>query len=386
MKTIIKNCNIVTETQILTAVNLLISDGRIAYIGREDFPADKMIDGQDGYLMAGFIDLHCHGGSGLDFMDALPEEMKSIAAFHLSHGTTTLYATTMTDSLQNIETALDHYNSLFQSGNTLTLNGVHLEGPWLSKEQCGAQQISDIGDPDVKQVRALLEKYPFIKRITLAPEQDDSFAVGEYCSQHSVAVSAGHTNADFDTIINAHKKGYQTLTHFYSGMSSVVRKNAYRTAGVVEAGYYLDDMTVEVISDGRHLPDSLLKLIYKIKGADQICLITDGTRGCGLADGTHFKLGSLANGADCIIDNGVAFLPDKSSFAGSVATFDRLIRTMLRCGADLISVSKMASGTPASVMGLKDRGRIEIGLRADLVLLDKNYNIKNVLLKGEPVK
>ncbi len=382
MKLLIKNAKVVTPTEVFNNYNCLVTDGYIDYLGIDEKSADKTLDARGGYLLAGFIDLHCHGGNGLDFMDASVDEMYEISRFHLLHGTTSMLATTMTDTWDNIESALKNYSDIAKS-NALTLEGVHLEGPWFSKAQSGAQDVSNMGVPSVNKISKILQNYPFVKRISLAPELENAMEVGRYCKDNGVVVSAGHTDADFDKVVKASKNGYTMLTHFYSGMSSVVRKNAYRVAGAVEAGYYLDDLFVEIIADGKHLPESLLKLIYKIKCEDKICLITDGTRGSGLKDGQKFKLGRLDTGVDCIVEDGVAKLPDRSSFAGSVATYDRLVKTMLGVGIDIVSVSKMASAVPAKIMGWKDRGSIEIGKIGNLVITDGDFNIKNVILKGE---
>lgn len=383
MKTLIKNVDIVLQDKILKNANCVIENDTILYIGNEEKNADKIVDGKNGYLLAGFIDIHCHGGNGYDFMDATPAQMLEISKFHLKHGTTTLFATTMTDSWNNIEKSLNVYKALFDEDNLWTLNGVHLEGPWFSPAQCGAQDTSNMELPSIDKIDELLHKYPFIKRISMAPEIEGAMEVGRYANQKGIVVSAGHTDADFDTIVKASENGYSLLTHFYSGMAGVVRKNAYRIAGAVEAGYYLDDMYVEIIADGKHLPTNLLKLIYKIKGAEHICLITDGTRGSGYDDGTEFMLGRQIGGVKCIVEDGVAKLPDLSAFGGSVATTDRLFRQMLDVGVDIVEVSKMASAIPAKVMGLYDRGVIAKGKKADLVIMDKQYNVQNVIFHGK---
>ncbi len=383
MKTLIKNVDIVLNDKVLENSNCVIEDDKILSIGAEEKNVDTIIDGKNCYLLAGFIDIHCHGGFGYDFMDATCEQMLEISKFHLKHGTTTLYATTMTDSWENIEKSLNSYKQLFDDNNLLTLNGVHLEGPWFSPAQCGAQDTSNMELPSIGKIDQLLSSYPFIKRISLAPELENAIDVGRYASKKGIVISAGHTDADFDTIVNASENGYTLLTHFYSGMAGVVRKNAYRIAGAVEAGYYLDDMFVEIIADGKHLPTSLLKLIYKIKGAEHVCLITDGTRGSGYSDGTEFVLGNQVSGVKCIVDDGVAKLENMLAFGGSVATTDRLFRQMLAVGVDVVDVSKMASAVPAKVLGLNDRGVIEKGKKADLIIMDKEYNIKDVILNGK---
>ncbi len=384
MRTCITNANVILKDKILYNANVLTSNGVILEITNEPIASDMIIDAKELYLMPGFIDLHCHGGNGLDFMDATPSQMRELAFFHLKHGTTTLYATTLTDTYDSIESALDNYKALASDGDLLNLEGVHLEGPWLSKEQCGAQEPDRICDIDLDKYDELIKKYPFIKRITIAPELINARQLGAKAKKDGVIISAGHTDADFDTIITAKDYGINLLTHFYSGMRGVVRKNAYRSAGAVEAGLYDEDLFVEIIADGKHLPKSLLQLIYKCKGCDKICLITDAMRACGFSDGTKSVLGKLIGGTEVIVDDGVAKLTSLDSFAGSVSTFDRLVKTMGELAdVDIVDIAKMAATTPARIMGLNDRGSIEIGKRADFVLIDKKFNVKNVIFKGE---
>jgi N-acetylglucosamine-6-phosphate deacetylase len=187
-------------------------------------------------------------------------------------------------------------------------------------------------------------------------------------------------------MIEAVDKGYTLVTHLYSGMKGVVRVNAYRVAGCIEAGLYDDRITCEVIGDGKHLPHSLLKLIYKCKGADRICLITDGIRGAGLPDGTEFVSGRKEDGVPAIIEDGVGKMMDRQAFVGSVATTDRLFKNMITLGgATIVDVAKMMSTTPARVMGYTDRGAIETGKRADLVIVDTDLEVTDVYLAGERV-
>ena len=238
--------------------------------------------------------------------------------------------------------------------------------------------------PDVDRLRKMVEKYPFVERISVAPELSGGMELGRIGREQGLVMSAAHTDADFEQIEEAVENGYTLMTHLYSGMGMTVRKNAYRVAGAVEAGLYDDRLFVEVIADGRHLPATLLKFIYKCKGAERICLITDAMRAAGLADGETSVLGRMNDGVPVIVEDGVAKLMDRQSFAGSVATTDRLLRVMhLEAGIDLPQVSRMLSETPAKVMGYTDRGVIEVGKRADLVLLDGDCKIVNVYSGGE---
>lgn len=384
MKKQFVNAKVVTPEEIIDNGVVRICDGNIEYVGKEKAEKLETVDLGGKYLLPGFIDIHCHGGGGYDFMDATPEEMRKISRYHLAHGTTTLVATTMTDTDEAIFAALDRFALL--GDDRVTLHGVHLEGPWLSAAQCGAQDVSKMSKPSRENLEKILEKYPFVERISAAPEVDPNYEVGITAKERGIVVAAAHTDCDFDTMIEAVDKGYTLVTHLYSGMRGVVRINAYRVAGCIEAGLYDDRLTCEVICDGKHLPHSLLKLIYKCKGAERICLITDGIRGAGLPDGTEFVSGRKEDGVPAIIEDGVGKMMDRQAFVGSVATTDRLLWNMVNLGgAPIEEVSKMMSQTPARVMGYADRGTIEVGKRADLVVVSHELSVDAVYLLGECV-
>lgn len=387
MRTVIKNVNVVTARGVVKDTACVIEDRKILRIGGDLPVCDTLIDGEGGYLLPGFIDLHCHGADGFDFMDASADEMKKIADCHLAHGTTTMIATTLADTPEAVENSLKIFGRHKELYPNSTLAGLHLEGPWFSAEQCGAQPAEYFRNPDPRELEELKKKYPYVLRVSAAPELEGAFEFGRRAAELGIVAAAAHTDADFATIEQAIKNGYTLMTHLYSGMKGVTRKNAYRIAGAVEAGLYFDDIFVETIADGKHLPLELLKFIYKCKGADRICLVTDASRACGMPEGTRSKIGSLERGTDIIVEDGVAKLSDRTSFGGSVSTFDRLVRTMAAAiGDDPVALAKMASTTPAAVMGFTDRGEIAEGKRADLVITDGEYNIKSVIFNGEIVK
>ena len=377
------NVRAVLPDKIIENATIVVKNGLIDCI--EEGPCKRVdcIDGKGMYLLAGFIDIHCHGGTNYDFMDASPEEMGRIAYHHLAHGTTTLVPTTMTDNWDAIEGALTRLQAFYQIDGMGVLQGAHLEGPWLSPSQCGAQDSDKMDLPSLARMEKLLKTYPFITRISVAPELNGGMQIGQEGQRRGVVMSIAHTEADFDKTMEAADMGYSLVTHLYSGMSGVVRKNAYRIAGAVEAALYNDRLFVEIIADGKHLPISLLKLIVKCKGADKICLITDAMRASGLQDGEESVLGRKEEGVPVIVEDGVAKLLDRQSFAGSIATTDRLICVMRSAGVDLVSISKMASATPAKVMGMTDRGSIEVGKRADFVWLNEELLPQWVMLNGE---
>lgn len=382
MKTLIKNAKVVTSEKVIKGC-VAYTDGIIDYIGKDEIEADEIIDAEGGYVVPGFIDIHCHGGNNLEFMDASVEEFGKIAEFHKSHGTTTLYATTLAADENETLEALENFKKYKEQHPDSTLEGVHLEGPWLNPKQCGAQNTSYMKLPNAEQLKALKEKYPFIYKVGAAPELEGGAEFGEMGKKLGIVMSPAHTDGNFLDMEEALKHGYNIMTHLYSGMKGTERVNAYRVAGAIEAGLYFDSYYVEIIADGKHLPLELLKLIYKCKGPDRICMITDAIRAAGLPNGSKTKIGSLKLGLDVIVEDDVAKMPDRQAFAGSTATTDRLYRTMAKAigtkNQALIALSKMSSLTPARVMGLTDRGEIAVGKIADLVILSPELELVKVI-------
>lgn len=384
MKTVIKNARIVTADAVIEGGSLVYENGYITKIGKDAIKADAAIDAKGSYLIPGFVDIHCHGALGVAFNDADPEKDKQIAAFHLSHGTTAMLASTSTADMPSLERALDALTEVIKSDKKTPIAGIFMEGPWLSRVSAGAQAASLMRAPSAEDVAYLKNKYKDLLRLGAAPEEEGGMEMGREGCARGLLMSMAHTAATFKETEEAFKNGYSLLTHFYCAMKGVERINAFRVAGAVEAGYYLDGMLVELIADGKHLPPELLKLVYKIKGADLICLVTDATRAAGLKNGSITK--NVSGTADVLVEDDVAKVMDRSCFAGSAATADRLYRTMAAAiGKDMVALSRMASRTPARLLGFSDRGEIAVGKRADLILMDEDLIPLQVFLAGEPV-
>jgi len=379
MKQQIVHANLVLADRILPDGVCCFENGKICYVGQQAQPdAETVLDAKGAWLLPGFIDIHCHGAAGKDFRDATAEEMEQIAQFHLKKGTTTLLATTTTGSWESIERALQRYESISDKKNMV---GVHMEGPWFNPAQCGAQDVKTMDlCPKAEHLQQLKARYPFIARVSAAPELPGGHEFGEMGKQLGIVMSMGHTDATFVQAQEAAEHGYTLMTHLYSGMRGTVREHAFRVAGAVEAGLYDDRLDVEIIADGRHLPKELLKFICKCKGFDKVCLITDAIRAAGFPDGTVFNDGTH----DSIVEDQVGKIMDRSCFVGSVATTDRLIRVMHQdAGFDLVDVSHMMSAVPARIMGYADRGVIAEGLRADLVVMDAQLETTHVFMAGQ---
>ena len=339
------------------------------------------------YVSPGFIDIHVHGGGGHDFMDGTEIAFLTIAATHARYGTTSMLPTTLSASKEELLQTLAVYEDASRNNiNGAQFLGMHLEGPYLSMNQCGAQDPKYIRDPDPEEYKEILLRSSSIKRWSAAPELKGALEFGRYLKSKGILVALAHTDAIYEEVAEAFETGYTLATHLYSGMSGVTRRNAYRYAGVIESAYLIDEMDVEIIADGIHLPPPLLKLVYKIKGADRTALITDAMRAAGMPEGESI-LGSVHNGLKVIVEDGVAKLPDRSSFAGSVATADRLIRSMVNmAGIPLIDAVKMITATPARILEVSHKkGALVEGKDADIVLFDDNINIEMTIIKGRIV-
>ena len=382
MITKIFNGKIVTETEILTGQSLYIEDGKIVAITADDLPCDEMIDACGNYISAGFIDLHTHGALDCDFASGSPDEIVKAVNHHCLHGTTTIYPTTLSASADEIEKALCNIKAATAKEGVLpNVAGVHLEGPYFSVNQCGAQNPDFITPPVKEDYLRILDKFgTLVKRWSFAPEREGSAAFADALRERGVAISIGHSDATYDDVMTVYDRGCRLITHFYSCMSTITRDKGYRRLGVIESGYLLDDMYVEAIADGHHVPTTLFKLLVKIKGCDKICLVTDSIMCCG-ADTEFASLG----GVPCKIKNGVACLMDESAFAGSIATTDCLVRFCVKdVGLGICDAIKMITLNPAKVMGLDSKGRLAKGYDADIVIFDEDINVKKVIVKGKP--
>jgi len=384
------NANVISGGKILANHNVLVDDGKIVCITiANPNKAATVIDVDGQYLSAGLIDLHIHGGMGHDFMDGSKEAFEGIAAHHSQHGITSMLATTLAGDDTETFAFLDAYERYANIVTSCRFLGVHLEGPYFSLNQCGAQDPKFLRNPSPDHYKRLLS-YGNIRRVSAAPELDGGLKLGKYLEEHNIIASMAHTDADYEQTLQAIARGYSVVTHLYSGMTGVHRRKAYRFGGLVEAALLLDTLTTEIIADNRHLPECLLKLIYKCKGKDGIILTSDAMRGAGLPNGQITKLGSLALGQDVIIEDDVAKLLDRSAFAGSVASGDRLIRTMVQiAGLPLVEAIGMMTINPARLLKLSDRiGDVQEGMEADLIVFDEDINVSHVMVAGQnlPIK
>lgn len=389
MKTRLHGGLLVTEEGIAEK-DLLLSEGKIeALLSPTDsvFDACEVIDCSGLYVSAGFVDIHQHGGGGSDYMDGDADAYFHATEAHLTHGTTSVMPTLLSADKNGLLRGIEGYLAAKNDSRIRTnLIGLHIEGPYISPEQAGAQKKENIRVFDQAEYETIVRAAEgHIKRWSVAPEVEGTEEFAAFAKENGITLSIAHSNADFDTVLRAYEYGFRHVTHLYSGMSSIVRKGGFRVPGVLEAAYYIDGMNVEVIADGCHLPHSLLAYVAKFKKKGTVALITDAMRAAGESVTRSF-LGSADDPLPVIVEDGVAKMEDRSAFAGSVATADRLIRNMCRAGVPLYEAVSMMTVYPVRMMGLSvKKGELKAGFDADICVFDEDINIKTVFCGGKPI-
>ena len=379
---------VLTPFRILENHSVLVKENKIGVIGEKGaIKAEKDMEIIDGkglfYLSPGFIDIHVHGGGGADCLEGTREALEVMARSHARGGTTAFCPTITTAPLERIFRSLDAIREIGSSptGGARIL-GAHVEGPYFSKSQRGAQNPDFLRVPSREDLEKFLSYQEAIKRISLAPELPGALEFGRKMREAGIMVAIGHSDATYDEVLSAIENGFSHVTHIYSAMSGVQRINLYRVAGVIESALLRDELTVEMIADGKHLPSHLMQFVLKNKGLGQVCVVTDAMEAAGMPEG-EYKIGGL----EVIVEEGVSKLKDRSAFAGSVATMDLLVRTLVHLvGLPLEEAVQLVSFNPAKFLGLDHRqGVIAPGKDADLVVLDSNLEVKMTMVQGEIV-
>lgn len=358
---------------------LYIDGDKIMDVCAEEKVADKCFDLTGKYVSAGFIEMHSHGGGGYAFEKSV-DDIVAGCNFHLAHGTTTICPTISAAPMESMAVSVANVAKAMKDervkGNII---GSHLEGPYLSREQAGAQCADFITAPIEGDYMPVLEAYgDTIARWSYAPENDEGEKFAKALKAHGVVAAAGHTNAIYADMKRAMAEGCNLVTHLFSCTSTITRDHGFRRLGVIETAFLEDDMYVEIICDGKHLPPELIKLIYKIKGPDKIALITDSLHLAGTKE-TH----GFMQATEFVIEDGVCKLVDRSAFAGSIATADRLVRVAVtEADIPVCQAVRMITEIPAKIMGLDKKGSLKAGFDADIAVFDDSFTVTDVFVGG----
>lgn len=387
------NGQVILPDAIVPGGSVVVVDGRIAAVAASIKPPEgsRKLDLQGNYLAPGFVDLHVHGGGGADFMDGTAEAFKTVCQSHLRHGTTSLLATTTVARHQQHLTFLEVCREMkgIASAGARVL-GSHFYGPYFAPEAKGCHPGAGLRAPAAPEFEQYLAYADSIVTATVAPELPGAEAFVRACRARGVRCNAGHSYATFEEMEETRNWGVTHVDHLFCAMSDRARLRQTQTypmrGGVFEATLYFDDLTTEVIADGKHLSRSLLLLAYRIKGPDRLALVTDCNRALDMPDGTYV-FGPLEDGEPIQKVDGVGLMPDGKSLASSVVGMDECVRVFHQLtGAPLHEVIRMATLTAARIAGVESEiGSISVGKRADLLVLDSNLRVRQVFHTGVSV-
>lgn len=381
MLTQIINGHILTPGGWLKDGSILLCDDRIVEVTNSDLAVigAKVVDARGMYIVPGFVAMNIHGAAGHDFKEGTEEAFRKAVAAHQRYGATTIFPTISSSPFSTIRQCAEVCERLMTEPGSPIL-GLHIEGPYLNPKMAGAMFSDVVKNPDPEEYRSLIEETKCVRRWDASPELPGAMDFARYLKEKGILVSITHTEAEFDLIREAYNTGFSHVAHFYNAMPGFHKRREYKYEGTVESVYLMDGMTVEVIADGRHLPSTILRLVYKLKGVECTCLVTDA-----LAYAAND--GKQPDDSRIVIDNGVCKLADHSALVGSIATSDQLIRTMVeKAKLPLEDAIRMASETPARLMGVYDRvGSLQKGKDADVLIIDRKLNVRQVWCKGQVV-
>lgn len=376
------NGRILTPSGWLTGGSAIVNGNKIEAVANNELPVvgAELINAQGYDIVPGGIEMHVHGGGGRDFMEGSEEAFRVAVEAHLQHGTTAIFPTLSSSTIPMIEKAVETCDKLMQEPDS-PIMGLHLEGPYFNPKQAGAQIPEWIKAPVPEEYEPLLDKARCLKRWDEAPELEGSIPFIKSCKAHGVLPCIAHTRATYEDVHAANEAGMTHATHFYNAMPVVYKNREFKVPGTVESIFAEQNMTVEMIADGIHVPPIMLRMIYQIKGVEKTALITDALACTASDDATAFD-------PRVILEDGVCKLADRSALAGSIATMDRLVRTCVqKANIPMEDACRMASETPARIMGILDRkGTLEKGKDADIVMYDGEQQLKFVMQMGRVVR
>ena len=385
---LLKNGNVITENEILYGYDVEITGDTITKIGK-DLSGDEVIDASGKYVMPGLIDIHTHGGFGGDFSDATRESYDKALSFHSKNGTTSLLTSSVTAPVEDILKLIDMTRGYKEKENPVCrVLGAHIEGPFISVKNKGAQKEEYLKVPS-DGFDFISKHVDVIKTVTVSTELPGMADMIKELKSLGVVVAGGHDDGKEETIYPAIDSGLSLCTHWYCAMSTARVENGKRSAGLMEIGLTDDRLTLELLADNHHIIPELLKMAYKMKGADKLVLVSDCLRAGGQPkDGRVYTLGreNDTEATKFIVDLGVARLLDGTRFAGSITPLGVMIKNVTGVGIPLVDAVKMASITPAKVIGVdKLYGSVAEGKKADIYIADEELNPQMTIVNGKIV-
>ncbi|EQC1986888.1 N-acetylglucosamine-6-phosphate deacetylase [Listeria monocytogenes] len=377
--TIIKNVKVCKDNELIDMS--VVTEGHLIKevlpknkIIAEEYSEEAIFDGNGGLLIPGMIDVHIYGAKNYDMMDGSTESIQAVSMACAETGCTSFLVTSVSSSLEDLIQMIRQTKKVIGKEKGAKIAGIHLEGPYLNIEKKGMQNPAHLRHPDLKEMKKIFDEADgLIKMVTIAPELPGGIELIDFLKKRGVVVAIAHSNATYEEAQDAFEKGASHITHCFNAMPAI----HHRAPGLVAAALENDSISVQAIVDGVHLHPGIVRLIHKIKGPDKMVLTTDALQAMGVGDGEY-----IFGGHQVTVTEGVARLQD-GTLASSTVTMNKSLRLSNEFGINLQDTIQMATSTPADILGMKNLGRIEKGYSADLVLLDKKFEVLSTWINGE---
>ncbi|EAD5902859.1 N-acetylglucosamine-6-phosphate deacetylase [Listeria monocytogenes] len=377
--TIIKNVKVCKDNELIDMS--VVTEGHLIKevlpknkIIAEEYSEEAIFDGNGGLLIPGMIDVHIHGAKNYDMMDGSTESIQAVSMACAETGCTSFLVTSVSSSLEDLIQMIRQTKKVIGKEKGAKIAGIHLEGPYLNIEKKGMQNPAHLRHPDLKEMKKIFDEADgLIKMVTIAPELPGGIELIDFLKKRGVVVAIAHSNATYEEAQDAFEKGASHITHCFNAMPAI----HHRAPGLVAAALENDSISVQAIVDGVHLHPGIVRLIHKIKGPDKMVLTTDALQAMGVGDGEY-----IFGGHQVTVTEGVARLQD-GTLASSTVTMNKSLRLSNEFGINLQDTIQMATSTPADILGMKNLSRIEKGYSADLVLLDKKFEVLSTWINGE---
>jgi N-acetylglucosamine-6-phosphate deacetylase len=374
---VIENGEIYTPLKMPIGTVILIEGTKITFIGSRgvNYPNDaEIIDATNKIVTPGFIDMHVHGCMGFDVIDGRSESLVKMAKFLATHGVTSFLPTTVSTTQKRIINAMENVQEV-QNENNFNVLGLYLEGPYLNIEKVGAQNPMYIKDPKLEELMEFLDIVgKTMKVVALAPEKVNALPTIKELKRRGIIVSVAHSNASYQEMLMGIEAGISHVTHVFNAM----RGFHHREIGVVGAALLHKELTTELIADCIHVHPSAIRILLKMKGYDKVILVSDAISATGLPDG-EYDLGGL----EIVVEDGISALRS-GILAGSTLTLENAIKNMVeQIKIPISDVIKMVTLNPAKVLNLQNKGEIKPGRDADITIMDRNFKVQSVMIRGE---
>ncbi|WP_223591760.1 N-acetylglucosamine-6-phosphate deacetylase [Neobacillus bataviensis] len=376
---IIRNVRLIGEEGLKPGC-ILIRNGKIESVHFEIdtsvIAADSELDGNGHLLIPGMIDVHIHGAEGFDMMDGTIESVEAVSRSCARTGCTSFLATSVSSSLDDLIDMISNVKEIAGKEPGAQIAGIHIEGPYLNVKRKGMQNERYLRHPHIGEMQTILQAAgPLLKMVTLAPELPGGLEMIRFLTLQGIIAAIAHSDATYDEAKQAFENGASHVTHCFNGMRPI----HHRDPGLVMAAFEESSVSVQAIVDDVHLHPAIVRLIYREKGPDKMVLITDALQAMGMGDGTY-----LFGGHEVKVKEGVAKLKD-GTLASSTVTMNEALAKTVQAGIPLRDAVRMATQTPADVLGLVHKGRIEPGADADLVLMNDMFEVLWTIVNGKMV-